>query len=75
LLSLSVVLGFDETGFRINKKRWWLHSCSTDQHVYYAVHSKRGQLAMDDIGILPLYKGIAVHDFWKSYFTNTEQKK
>lgn len=68
LLSLSLVLGFDETGFRINKKRWWLHSCSTDQHVYYAVHPKRGQLAMNDIGILPLYKGIAVHDFWKSYY-------
>jgi len=68
LLSLSLVAGFDETGFRINKRRWWLHSCSTDEHVYYAVHQKRGQLAMDEIGILPLFKGIAVHDFWKSYY-------
>jgi len=68
LLCLSLVLGFDETGFRINKKRWWLHSCSTDRHVYYAVHQKRGQLAMDDIGILPKFEGIAVHDFWKSYY-------
>jgi len=68
LLISRPVLGFDETGFRINKKRWWLHSCSTDRHVYYAVHPKRGQLAMNDIGILPLFKGIAVHDFWKSYY-------
>jgi len=68
LLCLSFVLGFDETGFRINKKRWWLHSCSTDQHVYYAVHQKRGQIAMNDIGILPKFEGIAVHDFWKSYY-------
>ena len=67
-LCLSLVVGFDETGFRINKKRWWLHSCSTDKHVYYAVHQKRGQLAMDQIGVLPLFKGIAVHDFWKSYY-------
>ncbi len=68
LLDLCLVLGFDETGFRINKKRWWLHSCSTDRHAYYAVHPNRGQLAMEDIGILPLYEGIAVHDFWKSYY-------
>jgi transposase len=68
LLCLSLVLGFDETGFRINKKRWWLHSSSTDRHVYYAVHQKRGQFAMNDIGILPFFKGIAVHDFWKSYY-------
>ena len=68
LLCLSLVVGFDETGFRINKNRWWLHSCSTDQHVYYDVHPKRGQLAMNQIGILPLFKGIAVHDFWKSYY-------
>ena len=68
LLCLSLVLGFDETGFRINKKRWWLHSCSTDQHVYYAVHQKRGQLAMNEINILPSFNGIAVHDFWKSYY-------
>ena len=74
LLCLSLVLGFDETGFRINKKRWWLHSCSTDQHVYYAVHQKRGQIAMNDIGILPLFKGIAVHDFWKSYYRYEECK-
>jgi len=68
LLTSSLVAGFDETGMRINKKRWWLHTCSTEQHVYYAVHQKRGQIAMDQIGILPLFKGIAVHDFWKSYY-------
>jgi len=68
LLISSDVAGFDETGFRVKKKRWWLHSCSTDRHVYYAVHQRRGQLAMNEIGILPFYKGIAVHDFWKSYY-------
>ena len=68
LLTVAVVAGFDETGIRIMAQRLWLHSCSTNHHAYYEVHTKRGQEAMDDIGILPKFKGIAIHDFWKSYY-------
>jgi len=64
--------GFDETGFRIAESSkplsYWLHSCSTQDSVLYQVHRRRGQKAMDDIGVLPFFKGIAVHDFWKSYY-------
>jgi transposase len=68
LLAAAVVAGFDETGIRIMAKRLWLHSCSTAEHAYYEAHAKRGREAMDDIGILPKFKGIAIHDFWKSYY-------
>jgi len=71
LLRRANVAGFDETGFRVLSKCWWLHSCSTDQHAYYQVHEKRGNKAMDAIGILPDFEGIAIHDFWKSYLKYT----
>jgi len=69
LLTYCLVVGFDETGFRVLATRIWLHSYSTDKHAYFEVHANRGREAMNDIGILPDFKGIAVHDFWKSYYT------
>ena len=30
-------------------------------------HAKRGKLAMDAMGVLPVYEGTLVHDFWKAY--------
>jgi transposase len=68
LLTYCMVAGFDETGFRVMAKRLWLHSCSTTEHAYYEVHEKRGTQAMNAINILPYFKGVAVHDFWRSYY-------
>ena len=68
ILTAACVAGFDETGIRVAAKLMWLHLCSTERYAYYAVSSHRGQKAMDTIGILPDFKGIAVHDFWKSYY-------
>ena len=57
----------DETGIRCESKLKWIHNTSNDRFTHYAIHDKRGTLAIDDIGILPDYAGVSVHDRYKSY--------
>ncbi len=63
----SAVIHLDETGFRVLNKLWWLHVACTDSLTFYFVHTHRGQIAMDAMGILPKFTGIGLHDGWKSY--------
>ena len=62
------VAHFDESGARVEDKRWWLHVASTQNATYYEIHRKRGAEALKDIGILPDFTGRAIHDFWRPYF-------
>ena len=58
----------DETGTRVDGKIWWVHNVSDMDFTYLGIHKKRGHLGMDDLGILPAFKGIVVHDCWASYW-------
>jgi transposase len=64
----SPVICLDETGMRIEGKRKWCHVVSTENLTYYAANPHRGSEANEDMGILPVYSGTAVHDGWSSYF-------
>lgn len=68
LVEKEEVAHFDETGMMINGILNWLHTISTLRLTCYAMHAKRGSVAMNEINILPRFKGRAVHDDLASYF-------
>lgn len=63
---------FDESGLRVLAKLNWLHVASTDKLTYYGVHRRRGQEGMKALGVLPEFKGVALHDHWAPYLTFTQ---
>jgi transposase len=67
-LARSELMHADETGINIGGKRHWLHSASNTSLTWFYPHAKRGLDAMDEIGILPLFKGVLCHDHWKPYY-------
>ena len=64
---------FDESGMRVGGLKW-LHSASTALATLFEIHAKRGQEAMDKIGILPKRTGWCIHDYWKPYLTYQHAK-
>jgi transposase len=64
----SPVLHADETGTNINSVRHWIHCLSNQSYTFFHVDPKRGQEAMERMGVLSKYAGQLVHDHWKPYF-------
>jgi transposase len=68
-LIASPVVGFDETGMRYMKESHWLHVASTETITIFHFDKNRGNEAMERMGILPHFKGTAVHDGLPAYHT------
>ena len=66
-LIASHILHCDESGFYIGGQRHWLHLAATETLTYYFPHARRGSKATDAMGILPDFRGTAIHDFWSAY--------
>lgn len=66
-LKQSQVLHVDETGLRVGGEGRFVHVASTEKLTHYSCDPRRGKPAMDEIGILPAFKGVSVHDGWPAY--------
>lgn len=60
-VKIAPVKHADETGLRVAKKLFWLHSLSTKYATAYFVSEKRKNIIEHILGTL-------VHDHWKSYY-------
>jgi transposase len=67
-LLTSPVLHKDETGIRINKTIEWFHVLGNKTKTLYFSHSKRGNVADNEIELLPIYSGTLVHDHLKGLY-------
>lgn len=68
LIETEETVHFDETGIRVDKKLYWVHSASTQRATCYHIDPKRGQEGIDRAGVLPERTGNSMHDDWASYY-------
>lgn len=59
----------DETSLRVDRKNHWIHVYSAGDITLKFLHPNRGLEAIEEIGIIPRYAGVVIHDCWKSYLS------
>jgi len=70
-LVAAPAVNLNETGLRCQGRNAWLHSASTPTWSLLFAHHRRGDEAMNAMGVLPGFTGTAVHDAWAPYDTYT----
>jgi transposase len=63
------IMHVDETSLRVDRKNHWIHVYSSDFITLKFLHPNRGKEAIEEIGIIPRYGGIVIHDCWQSYLS------
>jgi len=63
----AAVIHANETGVRVGGRLRYVHVASTAWLTHYGADARRGKAAIDEIGVLPEYRGTCVHDGWLSY--------
>ena len=59
----------DETSLRVDRKNHWIHVYSAGDITLKFLHPNRGQEAIEEIGIIPRYGAVIIHDCWQSYLS------
>lgn len=62
------ILHVDETGWKINGKRAWLHVIVSEHRAFFIVTEKRKDTKKGPLGILNDYEGCLIHDHYKAYY-------
>jgi transposase len=73
-LRRSATLHADETGLRVAHRLHYVHVASSERLTHYSCHTRRGTRAMDEIGVLPGFRGTLVHDCWAAYWQYTRAR-
>ena len=60
-------INVDETSFRVDKQRHWIHVYCAGDITLKFLHRRRGLEAIEVINIIPRYGGAIIHDCWASY--------
>lgn len=70
-ITAAEVAHFDESVTKINGRQHWFHAAATSTlTAYHADEHGRGLGGMTGFGILPGYRGVAVHDAYTAYYSD-----
>ena len=62
------MVNFDETGVRALGSLYWVHNALNSEFTYQSIDKKRGLEGIKTNEVSVVFKGIAVHDCWASYW-------
>ena len=65
----SPTMHVDETSLKVDKRKFWVHVYASGDITLKFLHKKRGTEAIEEINIIPRYRGRLIHDFLASYLT------
>jgi len=70
----SAIIHADETGWRVNGKRWWLWVVGNKDYAYYTVDKSRGKDVVRRI-LGEIFMGVLVVDGWRAYLSLVCEKQ
>lgn len=73
-VAASPLIHCDETGGRVDGKLHWIHFYGNALFSLLTRSAWRGTKGINDVGVLPGYTGIAIHDCYASYWKYEEAR-